>query len=174
MRWYGNLQMVANNNNMAMSIHKKRKILTLMSLCYLLIPGIVSLIGFILFYSAVFFLYFTSGTKVLFYLYIRQHRTRGIKMILWILTLFCHIILLVNEELFSKKSCRFWPFIVSLSLPHHSPSWPSDTIRRLGTTLPRPSLKNARSPDLFALYLFRKHSHRGAFWLTNTNFRGTV
>ena len=47
--------MVANNNNMAMSIHKKRKILTLMSLCYLLIPGIVSLIGFILFYSAVFF-----------------------------------------------------------------------------------------------------------------------
>ena len=32
----------------------------------------------------------------------------------------------------------------------------------------------SRSPDLFALYLFRKHSHRGAFWLTSTNFRGTV
>ena len=171
MRWYGNLQIVANNNNMAMSIHKKREMLTLIAIFWYRYS---KLNRFYLILFSCFFLYFTSGTKVLFYLYIRQHRTRGIKMILWILTLFCHIILLVNEELFSKKSCRFWPFIVSLSLPHHSPSWPSDTIRRLGTTLPRPSLKNARSPDLFALYLFRKHSHRGAFWLTNTNFRGTV
>ena len=58
MRWYGNLQIVANNNNMAMSIHKKGEILTLMSLCYLLIPGVVSLIGFTLFYSAVFFIFY--------------------------------------------------------------------------------------------------------------------
>ena len=57
--------MVANNNNMAMSIHKKREILTLMSLCYLLIPGIVSLIGFILFYSAVFFFIFYLRHKVI-------------------------------------------------------------------------------------------------------------
>ena len=32
MRWYGNLQIVANNNNMAMSIHKKREMLTLIAI----------------------------------------------------------------------------------------------------------------------------------------------
>ena len=76
MRWYGNLQIVANNNNMAMSIHKKRQILTLMSLCYLLIPGIVSLIGFILFYSAVFFIFYLRHKGIILSLYTPIQNTR--------------------------------------------------------------------------------------------------
>ena len=76
MRLYANLQIVTNNNNMAMSIHKKREMLTLIAISY------SKLNRFYLILFSCFFLYFTSGTKVLFYLYIRQYGTRGSKMTL--------------------------------------------------------------------------------------------